>query len=175
MTKKQTVHFDIDYYGSTITNLTVGVEFTFDEIALMRKLVSEVDKSLYNEGLLLILQDAAPDLYNRIEVAARSELFEHLVFEAFHNNEIEFSDSKLRFNFERDIKSGRFIFDSYDFTEFSEHLDPEELKAREFDIWYEEEMNKDLNYLRSRYPIDEQVEMPSGLIFICEIPEMLLP
>ena len=176
MTNKQTVHFDILYYGLTpMLNLSIEVEFTPDEIALMRELVSQLDKSLYSEGILLVLQDAAPNLYNRIEVAARSEIFDHLVFEAFRNNEIEFNDLELQFNFESDVKSGRFKFEPDDFMEFSEHLDPEELKAREFDTWYEEEMNKGLEYLRSRYPIDEQVEIPKELNYICEIPTDLLP
>ncbi len=176
MTNKQTVHFDIMYYGFTpMLNLSIDVEFTPDEIVLMRKLVSQFDKSLYSEGLLLVLQDTAPDLYNRIVVAARSEIFDHLVLEAFRNNEIEFNDHDLQFNFESDVKSGRFKFEPDDFMEFSEHLDPEELKAREFDTWYEEEMNKGLKYLRSRYPIDEQVEIPNELNYICEIPTDLLP
>jgi len=173
---KQIVHFDVDYYGfNPMICLTIDVEFTPDEIALMRKLVSQLDKSLYNEGILLVLQDAAPDLYNRIEVAARSEIFDHLVLEAFNNNEIEYNDRELQRNFYSDVKSGRFKFEPDDFTEFSEQLDPEELKAREFDTWYEEEMNKGFEYLRSRYPIDEQVEIPQGLIYICEIPNEFLP
>ena len=176
MTNKQTVHFDIDYYGfTTMTDLSIEVEFTPEEIALMRKLVSQLDKSLYNEGILLLLQDEAPDLYNRIEVAARSEIFEHLLLDAFRNNEIEFNDRDIQFNYENDVKSGRFKFEPDDFMEFTEHLDPEELKAREFDTWYEEEMNKGFEYLRSRYPIDEQVEIPNELIYICEIPDDLLP
>ena len=176
MTNKQTVHFDIVYYSFTpMLNLSIEVEFTPEEISLMRKLVSQLDKSLYNEGILLVLQDAAPDLYNRIEVAARSEIFDHLVLEAFRNNEIEFKDRELQFNFESDVKTGRFKFEPDDFMEFSEHLDPEELKTREFDTWYEEEMNKGLEYLRSRYPIDEQIEIPQELNYICEIPANLLP
>jgi hypothetical protein len=176
MTNKQTIHLDIEYYGFTpMKDLSIEVEFTPDEIALMRKLVSQLGKSLYNEGLLFVLRDAAPALYNRIEVAARSELFDHLVLEAFRNDEIEFNDRELQFNFESDVKSGRFKFEPDDFTEFSEQLDPEELKAREFDTWYEEEMNKDLEYLRSRYPIDEQVEIPKDIIYICVIPNDLLP
>lgn len=176
MTNKQTIHFDIVYYGFTpMSDLSIEVEFTPDEIALMRKLVSQLDKSLYNEGILLVLQDAAPDLYNRIVVAARSEIFDHLVLEALRNNEIEFNDRELQFNFESDVKSGRFKFEPDDFMEFSEHLDPEELKSREFDTWYEEEMNKGLKYLRSRYHIDEQVEMPTVQTYICKIPVDLLP
>ena len=105
MTNKQTVHFDIEYYGFTpMTDLSIEVGFTPDEIELMRKLVSQLDRSLYNEGILFVLQDAAPDLYNRIVVAARSEIYDHLVLEAFRNNEIEFNDSDLQFNFENDVK-----------------------------------------------------------------------
>ena len=67
MTNKQTIHLDIEYYGFTpMKDLSIEVEFTPDEIALMRKLVSQLDKSLYNEGLLFVLRDAAPALYNRI-------------------------------------------------------------------------------------------------------------
>ena len=171
MTNKQTVHFDIDYYGfSTMRDLSIEVEFAPEEIALMRKLVSQLDKSLYNEGILLVLQDEAPNLYNRIEVAARSEIFDRLVLEALRNNEIDFNDLALERYFYSDMKSGRFTFELDDFAEFSERLDPEELKAREFDTWYEEEMNKDLEYLRSRYNIDDQIEIPQNLVYICRIP-----
>ena len=113
MTNKQTVHFDIDYYGfTTMTDLSIEVEFTPEEIALMRKLVSQLDKSLYNEGILLVLQDPAPDLYNRIEIAARSEIFDRLVLEAFRNNEIDFDERDLHRNFVRDVKTGRFTYSS---------------------------------------------------------------
>ena len=176
MNNKLPVHFDIDYYGfNTMPDLSIEVEFTPEEIALMRKLVGQLDKSLYNEGILLVLQDPAPDLYNRIEIAARSEIFDRLVLEAFRNNEIDFDERDLHRNFVRDVKTGRFTFDLADFAEFGEDLDPEEMRAREFNTWYEEEMNKGIEYLRSHYPIDEQVDLPQNLIYVCQIPADLLP
>lgn len=175
MIKKQTIHFDIEYYGfSSMKDLFIEVEFTPDEIALMRNLVSQLDKSLYNEGILFVLQDSAPALYNRIEVAARSEIYDRLVIKAIQNNEIEISDRDLQYNYECDVKSGRFIFELDDFAKFGERLDPEELKAREYDTWYEKEMNKDPEDLRSRYNIDAQVEVPQNLVYICNIPVNLL-
>ena len=77
---KQTVHFDMYYnqgYTCTgcamIADLSIDIEFTNDEIARMRQLVSKVDEVDYSEGIMPVLKDEAPELYNRIDDVARSK------------------------------------------------------------------------------------------------------
>lgn len=83
---KQTIHFDIEYFqGVTcigcamIEDLAIEVEFTNDEISQMRQLISQLDEPLYGDGLMPVLKDAAPELYKRIDSAARSAIFDFLV------------------------------------------------------------------------------------------------
>ena len=65
---KQTVHFDMYYnQGYTcigcamIADLPIDIEFTNDEIATMRQLVSKVDEVDYSEGIMPVLKDEAPN------------------------------------------------------------------------------------------------------------------
>ena len=69
---KQTVHFDIEYFQgvtcigcAVIEDLDIEVEFTDDEIAQMRQLVSQLDEALYSQGLMPVLKDAAPEQWCR--------------------------------------------------------------------------------------------------------------
>lgn len=96
---KQTVHFDIEYFqGVTcigcvvIEDLDIEVEFTDDEIAQMRQLVSQLDKALYSQGLMPVLKDAAPELHERIDSAARSAIFDFLVEDGIRQGYIEADD-----------------------------------------------------------------------------------
>ena len=83
---KQTVQFEIEYFQgvtcigcAVIEDLDIEVEFTDDEIAQMRQLVSQLDEALYSQGLMPVLKDAAPELHERIDFAARSAIFDFLV------------------------------------------------------------------------------------------------
>jgi hypothetical protein len=67
---KQTIHFDMEVFqgytciGCAVVNdLAIEVEFTNDEIAQMKQLVSRLDETLYSEGIMPVLKDDAPELY----------------------------------------------------------------------------------------------------------------
>ena len=86
---KQTVQFDIEYFqGVTcigcamIVDLAIEVEFTNDEMP--------------------VLKDAAPELHKRIDSAARSAIFDFLVEDGINQGYIEFDDDELRRNFLND-------------------------------------------------------------------------
>ena len=96
---KQTVQFDIEYFqGVTcigcpmIEDLAIEVEFTDDEIAQMRQLVSQLDETLYSEGIMPVLKDAAPELHERIDDAARSAIFDFLVEDGIRQGYIDADD-----------------------------------------------------------------------------------
>lgn len=83
---KQTVQFEIEYFQgvtcigcAVVADLDIEVEFTDDEIAQMRQLVSQLGEALYSDGLMPVLKDAAPELHERIDFAARSAIFDFLV------------------------------------------------------------------------------------------------
>ena len=99
MTNKQTVHFNIEYFQgvtcigcAVIEDLDIEVEFTDDEIAQMRQLVSQLDEALYSQGLMPVLKDAAPELHERIDSAARSAIFDFLVEDGIRQGYIEADD-----------------------------------------------------------------------------------
>ena len=96
---KQTVQFDIEYFqGVTcigcpmIEDLAIEVEFTDDEIAQMRQLVSQLDEDLYSDGLMPVLKDATPKLHERIDAAARSAIFDFLVEDGIRQGYIDADD-----------------------------------------------------------------------------------
>ena len=96
---KQTVHFDIEYFQgvtcigcAVIEDLDIEVEFIDDEIAQMRQLVSQLDEALYSQGLMPVLKDAAPELHERIDSAARSAIFDFLVEDGIRQGYIEADD-----------------------------------------------------------------------------------
>lgn len=166
---KQTVQFDIEYFqGVTcigcamIVDLAIEVEFTNDEIAQMRQLISQLDEPLYGDGLMPVLKDAAPELHKRIDSAARSAIFDFLVEDGINQGYIEFDDDELRRNFLNDN----------DLTEedFDENL---------YDKWYDEEMSRincsGLDRIRSRYSIDNQVTLEDNPDYTCDIPVDFLP
>ena len=96
---KQTVHFEIEYFqGVTcigcvmIEDLAIDVEFTNDEITKMRQLVSQLDDALYSDGLMPVLKDVAPELYERIDSAACSAIFNFLVEDGIRQGYIDADD-----------------------------------------------------------------------------------
>ena len=180
---KQTIYFDMFYnQGHTcigcamIEDLEIEVDFTDSEIDLMRKLVSKVDEVLYCDGIMPILKDDAPELYNRIDEAARSEIYEFLVIDGIRQGYIELDEEELRRNFENDIKEGTFEFIPSDYYDLDEHPSEEELKEREYEVWLEREMrNMSIDYIRSRYSIDGLVCMENDPDYTVDIPVDFLP
>ena len=166
---KQTVQFEIEYFQgvtcigcAVVSGLDIEVEFTDDEIAQMRQLVSQLDDALYSQGLMPVLKDAAPELHERIDTAARSEIFDFLVEDGICQGYIEPDDDELRRNFLKD----------YELTE-------EEFDESLYDDWYDEEMSRinssDLIWIRSRYSVDDQVTMEDNPDYTCNIPVDFLP
>ena len=54
-----------------IRDLIAEVPFTDEEIAQMRQLVSKLDDALYSEGLMPVLKESAPELYERIDTVVK--------------------------------------------------------------------------------------------------------
>jgi hypothetical protein len=178
--------FDIEYFQGTtcvgcamIADLAINVPFANQQIELMRQLVSQVDEELYSEGILPVLKDSAPELYVKINDAARSAIFDFLVISGIHQGYIELDEYELQRNFALDVKDGTFDFFDGDLFECDEPPTEEELNEKKYNAWYEEEMSRvhseSLSWIRSRYSVDNQVEMPENLIFTCDIPVELLP
>jgi hypothetical protein len=151
---KQTIHFDMELFrGYTcigcamINDLAIEVEFTDDEIAQMKQLVSQLDETLYSEGIMPVLKEGAPDLYDRMERAARNEIFDFLVEDGISQGYIEFEEDELQANFRKDFGIG----------------DDEEIDDNSYYEWYDEEMSRinseGLNWIRSRYSVDNQVSL----------------
>lgn len=153
--------------------LTIDVDFTDDEVETIRQLVN-VAEAGEEDDLMPILEDDAPDLYQRIDKAARSAMFDYFLMQATQEYDIEFDEEEQRENFLKDLESGLFVPD--DFIEESDNYsevpeDEEEL----FDLWSEWEHNKfaeeDAAWIRSRYTIDEDCIDVSGDEYICYIPK----
>ena len=183
---KQTVHFDMYYnQGYTcsgcamIAALPIDIEFTNDEIAKMRQLVSKVDEVDYSEGIMPVLKDQAPELFNRIDDVARSKIFEFLVEDGIRQGYIEFDEDELQRNFENDIEDGIFEFIPSDYFDIGEQPDEDSLKEKEYQVWYESEMSiidsEDLDWIRSRYSVDDHVTMEDNPDYTVDIPVDFLP
>ena len=54
-----------------IRDLLAEVPFTEEEIVQMRQLVSKLDDALYSDGLMPVLKDSAPELYDRIDTVVK--------------------------------------------------------------------------------------------------------
>ena len=166
---KQTIQFDMEYFqGVTcigcpmIEDLAIEVEFTDNEIAQMKQLVSQIDETDYSKGIMPVLKDAAPELYKRIDDAVRSEIFEFLVENGIHQGYIEFEDDELRRNFLKDYNLSE---DDYDEDLYYE--------------WYGEEMDRihcsGLRWIRARYSVDDHVTLEDDPDYTVDIPSDFLP
>lgn len=76
---KQTIHFDIELFqGYTcigcevINDLAIEVEFTDEEVAQMKQLVCQIEDEDYCHGIMPVLKEGAPELYDRMERAVHS-------------------------------------------------------------------------------------------------------
>ena len=178
--------FDIEYFQGTscvgcamIADLAINVTFANQQIELMRQLVSLVDEELYCEGILPVLKDSAPELYVKIDDVARSAIFDFLVINGIRQGYIELDEYELQRNFAHDVKNGAFEFFDDDLFESDEPPTEDELNEKKYNAWYDEEMSRvrseSLSWIRSRYSVDNQVEMPENLIYTCDIPVELLP
>ena len=146
-----------------INDLAFEVEFTDYEIAQMKQLFSQLDETLYSDGIMPVLKDGAPDLYDRMERAARNEIFDFLVSDGIHQGYIEFDDDELRDNFRKDFAIG----------------DDEEIDDNRYYEWYDEEMARircsGLAWIRARYSVDNQVNTDFTPDYTVDIPVDFLP
>ena len=167
---KQTIQFDMELFRgytcigcAVINDLAFEVEFTDEEINKMEQLVSHLDETLYSEGIMPVLKDGAPDLYDRMESAARKEIFDFLVKDGIRQGYIEFEDDELQANFRKDFGIG----------------DDEEIDDDSYYEWYDEEMDRircsGLAWIRSRYSVDDQVSMDVIPDYTVDIPADFLP
>lgn len=165
---------DADCMGMILDEgLSISVDFTEKEVVTIRQLVSNAGAGV-DSDLMPILASDAPDLYQRIDKAARRVMFDHFLVQAAQEYEIEFDDEERQENFHKDIENGLFVPE--DFIEESNNYsevpeDDEEL----FDLWSEWEHNKfeeeDAAWIRSRYTIDESWIDVSEEEYICYMPE----
>ena len=165
----KTIQFDMElFHGYTcigcavINDLAFELEFTDDEIAQMKQLVSKIDETDYSQGIMPVLCESAPALYERMNEAARSEIFDFYVRDGIRQGYIEFEDDELQANFKKD----------YGITDDEPHDD-------EYYEWYDEEMDRircsGLKWIRSRYSVDDQVSMEEDPDFTVDIPVDFLP
>lgn len=166
---KQTIHFDMELFQgytcmgcAVINDLACEVEFTDDEIAQMKQLVSQIEDEDYSQGIMPVLKEGAPDLYDRVEKDALKEIFDFYVEDGIHQGYIEFDDDELRRNFLKD----------YNLTE-------EDYDENLYYDWYDEEMARircsGLRWIRSHYSVDDQVSMDHTPDYTVDIPVDFLP
>ena len=168
---KQTIQFDMELFRgytcigcAVINDLELEVEFTDEEIDKMKQLVSQLDETLYSEGIMPVLKDGAPDLYDRMERAARKEIFDFFVSDGISQGYIEFDDDELRANFRKDLGIS----------------DDVEIDDNSYYEWYDEEMDRiscsGLAWIRTRYSVDDQVSMVDYTPdYTVDIPAEFLP
>lgn len=165
----QTIQFDMELFQgytcigcAVINDLAFAAEFTEDEIAQMKQLVSKIDETDYSKGIMPVLCEGAPALYERMDEAARSEIFDFYVRDGIRQGYIEFEDDELRANFRKD----------YGIADDEPYED-------EYCEWYDEEMNRircsGLKWIRSRYSVDDQVSMEETPDYTVDIPVDFLP
>ena len=165
----KTIQFDMELFQgytcigcAVINDLALEVEFTDDEVAQMKQLVSKIDETDYSKGIMPVLKEGAPALYDRMDKAVRSEIFDFYVRDGIRQGYIEFEDDELRANFRKD----------YGITD-------DELHDDEYSEWYDEEMDRircsGLKWIRSRYSVDDQVSMEDNPDYTVDIPSDFLP
>ena len=93
----QTIQFDMELFQgytcigcAVINDLEIEAEFSDDEIAQMKQLVSKIDETDYSKGIMPVLKEGAPALYDRMDKAARSEIFDFYVRDGIRQGYIEY-------------------------------------------------------------------------------------
>lgn len=111
--------FDIELFqgymcpGIPVTeDLTIEVEFSDEEVAKIRQLVKDYtgDKEA---GLMPILQDDAPELYERVSKAAFREIYDFYLLDGLRNDGFSLDEEDQRRNFKKDLESGEFNPEEY--------------------------------------------------------------
>lgn len=156
-----------------VSGLTIDVCFTDEEVATIRQLVNDAEAGK-EDNLMPILEGSAPDLYQRIDKAARRAMFDYYLMEAAGEYNIEFDEEEQRENFKKDLESGLFVPDEF-VGESDNYSEVPEDEEKLFDLWSEWEYNKfgeeDAAWIRSRYTIDDSSIDVSEEEYICHIPK----
>ena len=147
---------------AVVNDLEVEEGFSLEELSRMRYLVSQLDEERYSEGIMPVLRDGAPELYERMLSRVRSAIFDFFVEDGISQGFIDFDEDELRRNFLKDY--------SLDDEDFNENLYYE---------WYDEEMARircsGLRWIRARYPVDDHVSMEELPKYTVDIPTAFLP
>ena len=82
-TNEEVITFEMEIFpgytcmGCAVVNdLEVEEVFTPEELSKMRYLVSQLDEELYSEGVMPVLRDGAPELYERTLSKVRNTIFD---------------------------------------------------------------------------------------------------
>ena len=146
---------------AVVNDLDVEVEFSLEELSKMRYLVAQMDEN-YSEGIMPVLRDGAPELYERMLSAVRNAIFDFYVEDGINRGYIEYDEDELRRNFLKDYG-----------------LDDEDFDEDLYYEWYDEEMDRircsGLRWIRSRYSVDDQVSMEELPDYTVDIPVEFLP
>ena len=88
-------------------NITFEVEFSDEEVTKIRQLVKDYtgDKKA---GLIAILMNDAPDLYERVDEAAFNAIFDFYLLEGIRNDGFILDKDDLHRNYKHDLESGEF-------------------------------------------------------------------
>jgi hypothetical protein len=147
---------------AVVNDLEVEEAFSLEELSKMRYLVSRLDEEQYSEGIMPVLRDGAPELYERMVSKVRSAIFDFFVEDGISQGFIDFDEDELRRNFLKDY--------GLDDKDFDEDLYYE---------WYDEEMERircsGLRWIRSRYSVDDHVSMEDLPDYTVDIPTAFLP
>lgn len=166
-TNEEVITFEMEIFpgytcmGCAVVNdLEVEVAFSLEELSKMRYLVSQLDEELYSEGIMPVLRDSAPELYERMLSAVRNAIFDFYVEDGISQGFIEFDEDELRQNFLKDYG-----------------LDDEDFDEDLYYEWYDEEMARircsGLSWIRARYSLDDQVSMEELPEYTVDIPTFL--
>ena len=163
---------------AVVNDLEVEEEFSLKELSKIHYLVSQLDEELYSEGIMPVLLDGSPELYERMLSAVRDAIFDFFVEDGISQGFIEFDEDELRQNFEKDLENGDFILIPCQHFSFDEHPTEEEMDEKMYEVWYEEEMDRinymGLSWIRSRYSIDDNVSMEELPDYTVDIPVAFL-
>ena len=145
---------------AVVNDLEVEMGFSLKELSRMRYLVSQLNEGLYCEGIMPVLRDGAPELYERMLSEVRSVILDFFVEDGIHKGYIEWDDNELRRNFLKDYG-----------------IDDEDYDEDLYYEWYDEEMARircsGLRWICARYPVDDQVSMEELPDYTVDIPMLL--
>lgn len=156
------------------------MELTDAEVGQIKQLIANYNGDL-KLGLMPIIKDAMPELYQRIDEEARKAMTLFFWLGVVHSGsdgiDTNYDEELFRANYQRDVESGDFVpsedFEPEDEDEYDEDEDMEYIE------WYERERDRmtyeDADWFRERYNEDFSGVDVSYDEYICYIPEEFMP